>query len=541
MGERNRRSNYIQQSGVRGIAAWILMLIFLIKMIYMSYKNGMIGMTYYALADSVFLICYLLLGIAVVPILKKMIYFQINHGSYRNAAKVYRVISGSVMFFAAAAAVVMFLLSEQISVLLFGTKLCSLLLKLLAAALVFQIAASCLKAYMEGLGNAMPGIVAELLAHGIGLVITILFQPMFAGYGRKVAALMRQDSYAYAYAVCSGALGLAVGAMAACLFLLAVNAFFGREVKKRIHRDEIKKTDSAQDIIRNFSISYITTAFVDHIGTILAAVLIILYCHTTGNTENGAGMLFCGCILLVLPPALLAMQIALPFTKQLTSIMKQADFHHAKERMSFSLKLLSYSILPYVVSGFAVAPLLAQVLFDAESAECTAIIRIGMLIGLLMVYGIFFRQVLSVLVKPYVRNLYAGLLGISGIVFYVIFERTSMKAEECVAYAYMMACLLYLLVVCFVILKKIRIYNRLLDCVVMPFVSALLAGAVSFGLFILMDGKLPAWILFMICAVITYALHNVVIAVFRVFEAHEWSQIPASGFPVSVAKLTGRY
>ncbi|MBQ8527648.1 MAG: hypothetical protein IJ429_04165 [Lachnospiraceae bacterium] len=540
MSERNRRTNYMKQSGVRGVASWLILLMFVIKMIYMSYKNGMFGMTFYAYSSALFMMVYILCGFAVVPILKKMVFFQIHHGSYRNGTKVYRTVSGVMLTVAGVIAVILFLFSAKISLVLFGTGLCSFMIRIMAIAIMFWIPALCLKGYMEGLGNSMPGIFSDVVAHSIGLAVTILFQPAFAEYGRKVAALVRQDSYAYAYAACSGGLGLLIGGIVNFLLLLCIRTVFGKELRKRIHGEEMRKTDSTQDILWNFFGSYIKTAFVEHIGVVLAFVLLVLYGRTPEKSEAGAGMIYTGIWVIILPAALLAWQIVMPFVRHLSAIMKQADFHHAKERMSFYLKLLSYSILPYFSAVFALAPLLGKVLFDTEQTDFILFMRIGAVIGCLLCYGIFFRQAGNVLLKPYVRNIYAGLLGILGVIFWFVLDRSGMNPQLCFVYAYMLACLSYILLTGFMTLKKIRIYNRLLRSVVLPVASAVFASAVVFGVYILME-KIPGWITVLVCGVVVYLLHNIVIVLFDVFEQHEWTEIPAKKFPVSFARLIGKY
>ncbi len=541
MGERNGRKNYIKQSGIKGITTWLVFALFLVKMIYMSYKNGMQGMSYYALADLIFIVGYLMMGLAVVPVMKKMICFQINKGSYKNGIKVYKTISRIMLATSLFVSVVIFVCSEAVSVVLFGTVLCSMMLKFVAAALFVAVIGFCLKGYMEGIGNPVPGMYADVLSHLIGLIVTILFQPMFADYGRKVAALMRQDAYAYAYSACSGSLGLLLGCLSGFLFLLLVKGVFGKEIKKRAKMEETRKTDSARDIMFNYVLGYCKTAFVDYIGVILAAVLLILYCHVTGHAQTGAGMLFSVIVVSVLPVGILASQITAPFARQLGSIMRQSDFHHAKERMAFYLKLLSYSVSLFVALGFALAFLYGNIFFDVEVQEFAVYMRIGAVTSMLLALGIFFRQTFSVLAKPYVRNVYAAILGITGILFFVLLSKNKVSAEESVSYAYMMACLVYLLIVGAAVLKKIRVFNRLGRSVVMPLVSASLAALVSFGICLLLDSKMPDILLYIVCVLCGYLLYNMLIAVVKIFDAHEWNEVPFSNVAVKFAKLTGRY
>lgn len=538
MGERNGRKNYMEQSGIRGVTMWIVFLLFLIKVIYMSYKTGMQGMTYYALADTVYILGYLLLGLAVVPVMKKMIYFQMNKGSYRNGYKVYRTISGLLYALTIVICAASFVFSDALSKVLFGTVLCSLMLRLVSVTLLFVVSGFCIKGYLEGIGNPVPGMYADVLANLLGLIVTVIFQPAFSDYGRKVAAVMGNDSYAYAYAAGSGILGLLVGSVFGFLFLSFVRSVFGKEIRHRIRQDDMRKTDTMQDILWNFFVGYFKTAFIDHVGVLLMIVLVILYCHTQGHAETGAGMLFvCGVV--ALPVGILVSQLTSHFTRQLTSIMRQSDFHHAKEKTSLALKMLSYAVLPYVTIGFALAPLAGKVFFDTELTGFSGFICMGMGIAAVLAYSFFVRQTFAVFAKPYIRNLYAGILGVSGILFFLLLHKCKLSGEESVAYAYLLACLVHLLVTGAAVMKKIRIYNRLITGILMPFLAALVASGVSYGLYRIANSFMPDVAALLLCAVIGYLIHNLIIVILRVFETYEWSEVPFAKIPVSMAKMFG--
>jgi len=176
-----------------------------------------------------------------------------------------------------------------------------------------------------------------------------------------------------------------------------------------------------------------------------------------------------------------------------------------------------------------------------QNAEFETLIRAGAGIGCLLCFGMFFRYIVSILLKPYVRNIYAVLLGISGILFFIVLQRTGMNGEQSVAYSFMLACLFYLLLIGFVVMKKIRIYNRLLQSVVCPLVGAVFGAAVAFGIYILLTGKMPEWLLLVLCGCVIYIIHNIMVVVLQVFESHEWSAVPAGGIPVSFAKMIGKY
>lgn len=541
MSDRVKKANYIGQSGIRGTVSWVILALYIVKIIYMSYQTGMSAMTYYAYAEVVFVTGFVLFGISVVPVLKKMVFFQINHGNYKNTAKVYRVIEGMLLMISLILAVVLFFFSKGISLFLFKTKLCSLIFKIIAIALLCWILMSGLKGYMEGIGNAMPGIFADLTAHVLGLAVTIISQPFFSQRGREVAALMRQDAYAYAYAACSGALGLAIGGLAGLLFLLAVRTVFGKEIRRRVRSDEARKTDSAQDILWNFFGNYLKSVFTENVGVLLGIILFILYAHLKGNAADGAGMLYVGMVVLALPVALLSSQMASPFARQISAIMKQGDFHHAKERMSFYLKMLSYTVLPICAFAVALAPLMSKVFFDVEQEKLFAIIRIGMTGAALIAYGVFFRKISVVVIRPFLRHMSIAMLGVSGIIFLYVLKLAGMTGETGSAYAYVLACLLYVLLIAFLALKKIKIYKHLLECLVIPFVASLLSGAIVFGLYILMDGMMADILLLFVCGAILYIVYHAVICFLRIFEAHEWKEVPGSDLPVFIAKLMGKY
>jgi hypothetical protein len=50
-----------------------------------------------------------------------------------------------------------------------------------------------------------------------------------------------------------------------------------------------------------------------------------------------------------------------------------------------------------------------------------------------------------------------------------------------------------------------------------------------------------SWALCSVSLLAAYLVFELVMVVLRVFEAHEWREVPASAFPVALAKLLGRY
>lgn len=541
MSNKKGKSNYMKQGGVRAVASWLILLIVFVKMIYLSYKNGMSGMTYYGFSVSVYILLYSLLGMAVVPVLRKLVYFQVNKGSHKNAVRIYHVILCFSMVVTLVVAIVLFAFSQLLSSVLFGTVLCSLLFKILALALVVSVPFFCIRGYLEGLGNPMPGVAADIISQVTGLLMTILTQPAFSDYGRKVAELVRVEDYAYAYSVCSGAVGLAAGGIAGLLFMLLIQAVLRKDLKSGIRGDENRNTDSGTDIIWNYVSIYASEMLEKQVGIFLSVVLMVLYCRTAGRAENGGGMLYTGVFWLMVPLLITAEQMGVPFSRQLTTIMKRLDYHHARERLAVYLKVLSYNIFPYVAFMFGIAGTVGKAFFDVETTDFPGIIRSGILAGGITALAVFFRYVSGVVLKSFLRNLFAVVSVIAGVFFFFVINRSGTAPEKSYIYALMLAWLLYLLMQCLVLLKKMRIYDQLIKSVVLPFAASVLMGVLVFGISALLSGILGAWMTVLVAGVAGYFLYNMFIVVLRVFESHEWTEVPVRKFPVFFTKVLKRY
>lgn len=541
MSERRKKTNFIRQGGVRALFAWPVLLLFCLKMIYLASHNGMMGLQYYAMAGCFFFIFYAALVYSVTPVMKKMVYFQVNKGSYRNAAKVYRSVSICMIVIAAVIALLLFGFSSRISLLLFGTKLCSLLLRLFAVSLVFYTGMACIRGYLEGMGNPMPGMTAEIIASLASLLVTVLLQSLCSDYGGKVADLIRVDSYDYAYSVSCGAAGCLAGSICGFLFLVLILAVFRNVLREREHADDTRMTEKRKDILRNFVSILLAKAPETLFAPVLLGTMMILYCHTPGRTEDGAGILYAGLYLLSVPVILIARQLGQPFSRQLTVILKRADYHHARERICVHVKVLLYMLCPYLIVLLCLAAGVSALFFDTENVQLIHMIRFGVPALLFAGFAVLFTHIAEVVLGQSVRNGMAVAAYLIGTGCFFLYGKASVSPEESALFAIMAGWGAYFIVQAVLLFRKIRFLSeRFFSC--LGFLTAAFGMSLVLILFsVLLYGKMPNWIFMLLAVGIGYVCYNVVVVVLRLFEPYEWKMIPGALFPVFLAKKLNRY
>lgn len=540
MGERKKKNNYISYSGSKMAAMAVLFLLLLIKISFMTKRIGAAGISYFALAFSIFFFLFCLNGSMIPDILRKMILFQVNRRSVKNAIRLYRIISNFSMCIALLFGLILFFLSDQISRILFQTVLASLPIKLFALVLVMLVPQQCMKGYLEGISSQIPGIVSMFILAVIDLATTIIIQNSCIEYGQKVAAVMLDQRYYYAYACVSGIIGLAVGSVFSLLFLLLITALLRQMQRERMKQDESKNTLAMTDILGSFLSGSVQSLFPNCFIAALFLCSCILFGHKKPEQMDGIGMLFIS--LLTGMPILLngAFQGRFAF-RQIHSIVRKGDMIHARERMAVQLKtLLCVTLFLSVLLMFSSVSFNALV-FDTTTDEMLSVFR-GTQLAILVL-------TLAVMIL-YITAAFTGFglqfaLYLAGVAVFplmtTLFRGSGMQEIMVCVYALLVSGLVPLLFGGFVCFKKSRYREDIIRVFVLPCIAAAALLLVCLLVEKLFYKSIGAAAAFGVSFVIGYLCYMLVLILTRTFDRHEWSELPFSGAAIFLAKKLHMY
>lgn len=535
-----KKNNYIEHGGTKMIAMYPLFFLFLLKIAFMTRKIGVNGIAYYAMAFALFFVVYSLNGNLITEILRKMVLFQVNRRSVRNAIKLNRVILQFTWITTIICSGVLFILSEKISVLLFATPLVSLPIKLFSLALFCIVPQQCMKGYLEGISGQLPGVVSMFIQIIIDLITTVLVQNSFMNYGRKISLLMRNEQYYYSYASLSGIIGLCVGSFFSLLFLLLITGLLKQMQKERMRNDESKSKLSGGDILHNYLLNVLSEFVPNMFGPIMILLFYVMFSHKTPDHFEQSGIVFVS-LLAGLPVLMNAVMQGKFAYRQIHSLLRRQDVAMARDKIAFQIKSNLYFSLMISVFLMFSAKSFNVLFFDHAKEELISVFRYSQAIIFIFALAIMILNMLM----AYVGKIVVDVLYVTGIGALFVFEFIFLKAGMTGILPYisslLMSCVWIALLGGFVLFKKSRCKNDLLRVFVLPLIAAVGLMLVCLLVDQLLFDSLGALICLVLCVVLGYLCYQLIIIMTRTFDKYEWVDLPFADIPIFLAKKLNMY
>ena len=246
----SRRSNFIVQGGILATAGIISRLIGLLYRVPLTNIIGDEGNGLYAAAFQIYSIMLLISSYSLPLAVSKLVSSRAAKGQYKNARKIFRgafifaLISGGVV------TVIVFFGADFFAGTLMTEAKSAVALRVLGPALLIVALMGVMRGYFQGMGTMMPTAISQILEQIVNAVMSIMAAKFLFQYGTKVAALLRDDSYAAAYGAAGGTFGTVAGALMGLLFLFLVLLSRNRTFKKQMNKDAGRYIESYGQIFR---------------------------------------------------------------------------------------------------------------------------------------------------------------------------------------------------------------------------------------------------------------------------------------------------
>ena len=241
MGRRPKKgSNFIVQGGILAVAGIITRLIGMFYRIPVTNIIGPEGNGYYAAAYQVYNIMLLISSYSLPLAVSKLVSARISNGQYRNANRVFK---GALIFaFLTGGAVCFFILigAEFFAGTLMSEPMSAIALRVFAPTLLIVAVMGVVRGYFQGMGTMIPTAVSQVLEQIANAVVSIVAANYLFSYGKKVAAILRNQSYAPAFGAAGSTIGTSSGAFIGLVFLLIVLIMFSSTLRRQNRRDTSK-------------------------------------------------------------------------------------------------------------------------------------------------------------------------------------------------------------------------------------------------------------------------------------------------------------
>jgi stage V sporulation protein B len=202
------------------------------------------GIAFFAPVNELFLLCTLLGSTGLAETTSSMMQYRMKREQFRNTHRVFRSALNITILFAFALGIAIIVFRRYISSTLFLEDFSRLALIMIAPATVFIAFTCLLRAYFQGVGSPYPTAHSLILEQLFTLAVGVLFAIYFFDYGKKVAAILRDDSFARAYGAMGAALGILLAALASFLHLLLIYFIYGGTYKRQIYHDNNRQLET---------------------------------------------------------------------------------------------------------------------------------------------------------------------------------------------------------------------------------------------------------------------------------------------------------
>lgn len=245
---KKKKNNFIIQGGILAIASLLSRIIGLLYRIPLTNIIGDEGNGIYASAYNVYNIILLLSSYSLPLAVSKLVSVRIGKKERKNAQRLYRGALTFAIVVGLVAALFTFFGAEYLTKNLLKSPMSMLSLQILAPAVFLVAVMGVMRGYFQGIGSTMPTAISQIFEQIFNAVISVVAAYYLFAHGEKVAALLRQPSYAAAFGAAGGTLGTSSGALVGLLFLIFVMHIYKPTIKRQVRKDRTRHLETWKSI-----------------------------------------------------------------------------------------------------------------------------------------------------------------------------------------------------------------------------------------------------------------------------------------------------
>lgn len=357
---------------------------------------GDLGVAYLAISLECFALLELLFVDMLPDCMERLIRSRMAKGQYKNADKVFASAMGYGCVTGVIGSLLLFFLAGAITKLLKVPE-ASLVLRLLAPMFLLCAVSAVLKGYFQGIGTAMPTIIAGILQQIFTISFAALFGHLLYGYGEKAAALLHNDKFAAMYGAIGIVCGYLLAALLAFCFLLLVYIGAGRRARNRA-REGMRLTEDGIELLRLLLWAMVPAALVRFLcrGTILLGYGVFRSMQTDIISGlNAFGAFYGKYLMLAGIVILLALLLCVRVEYTVVYAIKKEEYKNAKNCLTGGIQAIFLFAGFIGMLFFVLAPGLLQLFLGADDVVAVSCMQQGFLVLLLFPMGIFFVHILE--------------------------------------------------------------------------------------------------------------------------------------------------
>lgn len=356
------------------------------------------GIAYIAFALESFLLFWTCTGGGVADTLGRLLRVRSAKGQYKNAAKLRKNALLLVGSTGVAGGVLLFGCAGLIGNGLLELNYCVVMIKLLAPVIFLRTMSALLLGYFQGEGTELPTVISCVMRQVCIFALSLLFSNLFARYGHKVSALLREENFSAMHGGLGVALAVLISETLVLLFLLLVYRG-SRGENRRNGGGGMRMTDtfvSQVRILYGGLLSFAFTALMRQIPIWLGMILFrksIVELSELNDYGVFYGKYLALTWILILPGCAMSLGSAY----KVAGCVRREEPRYARGNFSGGLHMgVLYGVF-FSLFMTVLAPQIAGTFGGAAADTLTKMLRFGSFLILFTMIGSYFSEILTLL------------------------------------------------------------------------------------------------------------------------------------------------
>lgn len=490
---KNKFRGLIVQGSILALAGILCRIMGLARRIPLTNIIGDTGNGYYAAAYEVYSIVLILSSYSLPSAVSKLVAARQTRGQYRKMQNIFKNALILSMFFGGLCSILVFVFADKLAGGLMGEPMSALALRILAPTIFVVALMAVFRGYFQGLGVMHFTAVSQIIEQLILIVVSISAAYIMFGIGTKYGNLMMNENYAASMGAAGATIGCGVGAVGGLLYLFFTYYRQKPQIDKRVNADGAKSKDTFIDvcflILRTAAPMILCSAMYNITGIIDQSV----YNHYmikigSGDMKSFYWGVYSGKYkMLINLPIALANAMSSAIIPSLTASISNKDYVSARSKMGSVIRVTMIISFPSAIGLSILAKPIISLLFKGEIDLAVIMLSYGTISVVffsLSTLGNAILQGLNKIFTPLFNSLVALIVHVGFLyLFLVVFN--------CGIHSVIISNIVFAAVVCildyFAISKTINYKPEYFQTFIIPFISSLIMGLLTFGVYKLLE------------------------------------------------------
>ncbi len=539
-----KKHNFIVQGGILAVAGIITRIIGLFYRVPVTNIIGDEGNGYYAAAYQIYNIMLLISSYSLPLAISKVVSARYSKEEYVNSRRVFHAGLVFAFFSGSVVCLAVFFGADFFAGTMMSEPGSAIALRIFAPTLLIVAIMGVLRGYFQGMGTMIPTAVSQIVEQIVNAVVSILAASAFFVYGKKVAALLSDKSYAPAYGAAGSTLGTSLGALSGMIVLLLILLIVNTAMKRdRMFADDTHQDEYLSNVLKLIIITavpVILSTAIYNISDVLDNGIFNKLMSLKGEDLEKTRIwgIYSGKYrLMINVPVAFANAMCSSTVPALTACMASENIRGAKRKIFNAMRFTMLIAFPATAGFIILSKPILSMLFTGDLTLASRLLSVGAVTIIFTSMSTLTNGVLqgiNHLEVPVRHSAIALIIHLAAL--YIMMEKFDMGI-----YAVVFSGLIFSMLMCFMNQFSIRRYihyrQEITRTFLIPAISSVIMGIVVFAvyrLFNFLAGNLVSTIFSCIFGSLVYLLS---ILKLKGIRKEELSGIPGGSIIINIGRV----